>query len=201
MRRRARQISASAAGTRGRSPGIARADACDDASQSGQTLIGATPSLVAVLALPPVDAIDRPVPLDVAGKVEHQAVVLAVGAAACRGRPSARRGRPTWSGAAWRSGRRRRVEAGGQHVGVGETARISPRLKAAMMRSRSADARIAEDRLAARRRARESPRATWLGVRDTGAEHQPGAAVARRRRTISSTAASVIASRSTAACS
>ena len=106
--------------------------------------------------------------------------------AGCRGRPSARRGRRTWSGRsmAIRS-TAGRVEAGGEHAHRGER----PDLAAL----EGGDDAVALGRRACRRRwwrtrrrARGSPRATCSACVDAGAEHQPGAAVvavgARPRR-------------------
>ena len=139
-------------------------------SQSGQILVGGAPSA----SLGPLrrDGIDRPVPGDVAGKVEHQAVLLA-------GRePGAAAGHlHVEAGGFGRAQHgdqidRRRVEAGGEHAHRGER----PDLAAleggddaiALGRGRVAEDGGARDAALADRLRHVS------GVRDAGAEHQPG---------------------------
>ena len=132
-------------------------------------------ALVVLLPLPPVDAVDRSVPLDVAGEVEHEAVVLAVGetgAAADHLHVEADRlGRPQ-HGDQIDAGR---VEAGGQHVGVGETADVAA-FEGGDHPVAFGRRGLAEDRLAAKATALDRV-ADVLGVADAGAEHQPRAAV------------------------
>ena len=119
------------------------------------------------------------------------------GRAACRGRPSARRA-PRLRRAQQRDEiDGRRVEAGGQHAHRGERADLAA-LKAAMIAIALGLRRVAEDRRGRRCRASRIPR-DMARVLDAGAEDQPGFALAPWS-TISSTAARVISSRSTAAC-
>jgi hypothetical protein len=106
--------------------GLALARRCMDDGPTVRASLDRRDSLVvAVLAFASVDAVDRPVPLDIAGKVENEAVVLAVG--------EPRAATDHLHVEADRLGRAqhgdeidtRRVEAGGQHVGVGETSDVA----------------------------------------------------------------------------